>query len=153
MNLRRIELYGLITLGGVLVYGICAFGSSAIFHVAAYDLLYEIRIQLMNKMSRISSGYFTGVTQGAIKKIMSDDVEEIEAFIAHNLCDLSAAIATPVFTLIYLFYMDWKLALVTLLPIMISIFLLAAFLPRQILFTGSRRDSLSRIFCLDCVMR
>lgn len=131
VDLRRIELYGLVTLGGVLVYGICAFGSSAISHVAAYDLLYEIRIQLMDKMSRISSGYFTGVTQGAIKKIMSDDVEEIEAFIAHNLCDLSAAIATPLFTLLYLFYMDWKLALITLLPILISMFLLAACLKQK----------------------
>ena len=38
--------------------------------------------RLMEKMSRISMGYFNGTTQGAIKKIMTDDVEEIVVFVA-----------------------------------------------------------------------
>jgi ATP-binding cassette subfamily B protein len=47
-------------------------------------------------------------------------------FIAHHVADIAAATATPVFTLIYLFVMDWRLALVTLLPIFISTLLLAS---------------------------
>lgn len=73
--------------------------------------------RLMEKMSRISMGYFNGTTQGAIKKIMTDDVEEIEVFVAHNLCDVAAGIAAPLFTIVFLFCMDWRLALVTLLGI------------------------------------
>lgn len=116
----------IITFAAVLVYGICAYTSSAIAHTAAFDIIYELRLKLMDKLSRISSGYFTGTTQGAIKKIVSDDAQQIEAFLAHNLCDLAAAFATPVFTLLYLFVMDWRLALVTLLPIFISVMLLAS---------------------------
>ena len=114
-----------ITFASALVYGVCAFFSSALAHTAAFDIIYELRIKLMDKLSRISAGYFTGTTQGAIKKIVSDDAEQIEVFIAHHLCDTAAAVATPLFSLLYLFYMDWRLALVMLIPIFISLVMLA----------------------------
>ncbi len=122
----RIITLATITFGAALLYGICAYFSSALSHTAAYDIIYELRIKLMEKLSRISSSYFTGTTQGAIKKILSDDAAQIEAFIAHHICDIAAAISTPIFTLLYLFGMDWRLALVTLLPIFISLFLLSS---------------------------
>ncbi|MDO4281248.1 MAG: ABC transporter ATP-binding protein [Peptococcaceae bacterium] len=122
---ERILLLCGVTFGAAFVYGLCAFVSSAISHTAAYEIIYDLRLQLMEKLSRVSSGFFTGTTQGAIKKIISDDSNQIEAFLAHHLCDIAAAIATPVFTLLYLFAMDWRLALVTLLPLLISLSLLS----------------------------
>lgn len=115
-----------VTFGAALIYGACAFLSSSLAHTAAYNIIYELRIRLMEKLARIPSGYFTHTTQGALKKILSDDTEQLEVFIAHHICDIAAAIATPVFTLLYLFRMDWRLALVTLVPILISLFLLSA---------------------------
>lgn len=109
-----------------LVYGLCAFFSSSLAHTAAYDIIYALRLQLMEKLTRVPSGYFTQTTQGAIKKILSDDTEQLEVFIAHHICDIVAAVATPLLTLIYLFVMDWRLALVTLVPIFISLVLLSA---------------------------
>lgn len=115
-----------VTFGAALVYGLCAFISSALSHTAAYEIIYDLRLQLMEKLSRVSSGFFTGTTQGAIKKVVSDDSNQIEALLAHHLCEIAAAVATPVFTLLYLFGMDWRLAIVTLLPILISLVLLSA---------------------------
>jgi len=113
-----------ITFGAALIYGICAYFSSALAHTAAYDIIYELRIKLMEKLAKLPSGFFTSSTQGGLKKILSDDTEQIEIFIAHHICDISAAVATPVFTLIYLFFMDWRLALAALAPIIISLLLL-----------------------------
>ncbi|MGL6201935.1 MAG: ABC transporter ATP-binding protein [Lachnospiraceae bacterium] len=126
----RLWLLAGITFASALVYGVCAFFSSALAHTAAFDIIYELRIKLMDKLSRISAGYFTGTTQGAIKKIVSDDAEQIEVFIAHHLCDTAAAVATPLFSLLYLFYMDWRLALVMLIPIFISLVMLATCLSK-----------------------
>lgn len=123
--------YSLISLAGIILYALCAFISSSISHVAAYDLLYEIRIALMEKMSRISAGFFDSVTQGSIKKIMADDVESIEEFVAHSFSELVAGIATPLFIIIYLFTVNWKLSLIILLPIIISIFLLGMCLTQK----------------------
>lgn len=113
-----------ITFAAALIYGICAYFSSALAHTAAYDIIYELRIKLMEKLAKLPAGFFTSSTQGGLKKILSDDTEQIEIFIAHHICDIAAAAATPVFTLIYLFFMDWRLALAALVPIIISLALL-----------------------------
>ena len=84
-----------------LAYGLCAFVSSALSHTAAYEIIYDLRLQLMEKLSRVSSVFFTGTTQGTIKKVVSDDSNQIEAFLAHHLCEIAAAVATPIFTLLY----------------------------------------------------
>ena len=97
---RKLFTLCAVTFAAALVYGICAYASSALSHTAAYDIIYELRLQLMEKLGRISSGYFTSTTQGAIKKIVSDDSEQIEAFLAHHLCEIAAAVATPVVTLL-----------------------------------------------------
>lgn len=131
MRVEKVIMYSGITLAGIILYGICSYVSGSLSHVAAYDLLYEIRLQLMDKMSRISMGYFNGTTQGAIKKVMTDDVEEIETFVAHNLSDVAAAVAVPFFTIIFLFVMDWRLALVTLFPIIFSLILLGMCLKQK----------------------
>lgn len=115
-----------ITFTASIAYGIFAFTSSVLAHGAAFEILYELRMKLMEKLGKIPSGYFTSNTQGAVKKILSDDVEQIETFVAHSIADVAAATATPLFTMIFLFIMDWRLALVTLIPIIISMFLLGS---------------------------
>lgn len=120
---RLFSLTG-ITFGAAFVYGLCAYSSSSLAHTAAYDIIYELRMKLTKKLGRLSAGYFTNKTQGEIKKILIDDTEQVEIFVAHHLCDIAAAISTPFFTLLYLFVMDWRLALLTLVPIIISLFLL-----------------------------
>lgn len=109
-----------ITAASALLYGICAYSSAMISHGAAFDILYDLRMKLMEKMGKISSGYYTSNTQGSIKKLLIDDVEQIEIFIAHSMCEVAAAIATPVFTIIVLFITDWRLTLVSLIPILCS---------------------------------
>ena len=114
-----------ITAASALLYGICAYSSAMLSHGAAFDILYDLRMQLMEKMGRISSGYYTSNTQGSIKKLLIEDVEQIEIFIAHSMCEVTAAIATPVFTIIVLFITDWRLTLVSLVPILCSFVILA----------------------------
>ena len=122
----RIEILAGATFAAAGMYGVCAYTSSSLAHAAAYDIIYHLRIRLLEKLAKLPAGYFGATTQGALKKILSDDTEQIEAFIAHHLCDIVAAIATPVFMLAFLLFMDWRLALVTLIPILVSIALLGA---------------------------
>ena len=115
----------LMTAASALLYGVCAYSSAMLSHGAAFDILYELRMKLMDKMGRISSGYYTSNTLGGIKKLLIEDVEQIEVFIAHSMCEVAAAVATPLFTIIVLFIVDWRLTLVSLLPIMLSFMILA----------------------------
>lgn len=115
----------IITAVSAMLYGVCAYASAMLSHGAAFDILYELRMKLMEKMGRISSGYYTSNTQGSIKKLLIEDVEQIEIFIAHSMCEVAAAIATPLLTIIVLFIVDWRLTLVSLLPIICSFVILA----------------------------
>lgn len=147
MDATRLSIFAGLTLAAALVYGLCAFLSSSLAHTAAYDIIYALRLQLLEKLARVPSGYFTQTTQGAIKKILSDDTEQLEVFIAHHICDIVAAVATPLLTLIYLFIMDWRLALVTLVPIIISLALLSTCLnkPEKAALQVELHDSQERM--------
>ena len=122
---ESVSVLVLITAASAVLYGVCAYASAMLSHGAAFDILYELRMKLMEKMGRISTGYYTANTQGSIKKLLIEDVEQIEVFIAHSMCEVAAAIATPLFTLILLFVTDWRLTLVSLLPIICSFLILA----------------------------
>ncbi len=113
-----------LTAASAVLYGVFAYASAMLSHEAAFDILYELRMKLMEKMGRISSGYYTSNTQGAIKKLLIEDVEQIEIFIAHSMCEVAAAIAAPLLTIIVLFIVEWRLTLVSLLPIICSFVIL-----------------------------
>ena len=54
-------------------------------HVAAYRILYGLRIRLTEHIGRLPLGYLNGTSTGAIKKTMEQNVEKIENFIAHTI--------------------------------------------------------------------
>lgn len=120
----------ILTAVSAVLYGIFAYASAMLSHGAAFDILYELRMKLMEKMGKISSGYYTSNTQGSIKKLLIEDVEQIEIFIAHSMCEVAAAIATPLLTIIVLFIVDWRLTLASLLPIICSFVILAMVLKK-----------------------
>ena len=86
----------IITALSAVLYGVTAYASAMTSHGAAFDILYELRMKLMEKMGRISPGYYASHTQGGMKKLLLEDVEQIEIFIAHSMCEVAAAILHPV---------------------------------------------------------
>jgi ATP-binding cassette subfamily B protein IrtA len=97
-------------------------GASAMFsHIAAYDLLYAIRVRILNHLGHLPLGYFQEQNSGTLKKIMGEDVERMELFLAHHIPDLTSSIVLPVITLIYLFTQDLGLALAALAPLFLAI--------------------------------
>jgi ATP-binding cassette subfamily B protein len=112
---------GFISLGAVGAFGVFLYASVILSHIAAFNILYEIRIKLADKLSRLPMGYFTKKTTGEIKKVMSEDVERLEVFIAHHIPDVTSAIVFPLLLIIYLFIVDWRLALAALVPFPIAI--------------------------------
>ncbi|WNS44109.1 ABC transporter ATP-binding protein [Paenibacillus sp. MMS20-IR301] len=86
-------------------------------HIAAFNILYELRVQLSDHVAKVPMGYHTRTATGELKKIIETSVEKIEKFIAHQLPDLVVAVVVPLLLLGYLFWLDWVMALVLLLPI------------------------------------
>lgn len=97
--------------------------SGAFSHIAAFTILYELRIKTTKHLSRLNMGFFRKTSSGELKKIINEDVEKLENFIAHQIPDLASATVTPIIWLIYLVYLNWKLSLVLLIPIIIALFM------------------------------
>ncbi len=91
-------------------------GSSLhISHIAAYDILYEARLELARKLGSLPLGFFDRRNTGAIKRVIHENVEKMEIALAHVIPELAAAVTVPIASLIALFFVDWRLALILLL--------------------------------------
>lgn len=127
--IRQWGVWALLSLLGSLVF---LYGSTMASHVAAFRILYGLRIRLAEHLARLPMGYHTRQSSGAIKKTLEMSVEKIEGFIAHQLPDFVGAVALPVIMLMAMFILDWRMALACAVPI------IGAFWLQSIVFFGAR---------------
>lgn len=114
-------LWALITaVAGFILY----FGALMCSHIAAFQTIYGLKMKLINKMSNLSLGFHNGNSSGKLRKIIESDVEQTEIFIAHQMPDLCGSITMPIAIIIMLLSFDWKLGLLSLLPIVIGFLIL-----------------------------
>ena len=116
--------WGYIALGAFFAFGVLTFASLMLSHIAAFNILYEIRMQLAQKMVRLPLGFFSRRASGELKKIMSDDVERIELFIAHHIPDIVTALLFPLILVSYMFAVDWRLAIVVLAVLAVAFYVM-----------------------------
>ena len=114
---RFIYMLIIAGIGAIILKHVCMGVSTALSHVSAYNILYDLRVEIAKKLRTLSLGYFNKKNTGQIKKVMSEDVEQMEIFLAHNIPDFVAALFYTLLTAIVLFVVDWRLALATILVI------------------------------------
>jgi ATP-binding cassette subfamily B protein len=139
-NLNRELLFtlGFISLGSVAAFGVLMYISLMLSHIAAFNILYEIRVKISEKLTKLSMGFFSRKSSGEINKVMAEDVEKIETFVAHNIPDTTAAIVFPIILVAYLFLVDWRLAIVAIIPLPIAL------LVQMKMMSGSKGKDLYR---------
>ena len=116
--------WGYIALGAFFAFGVLTFASLMLSHIAAFNILYEIRMQLAQKMVRLPLGFFSRRASGELKKIMGDDVERIELFSAHHIPDIVTAVLFPLILVSYMFAVDWRLAIVVLAVLAVAFYVM-----------------------------
>ena len=98
---------GAVALGGALR----AF-SSYCSHKASFGIGRGLRLELMAHLGRLPLHWFGSRTTGGLKKIFSEDIGEVENFIAHNITDFMFALILPLLSIGLLLFVDWRLGLV-----------------------------------------
>lgn len=92
-------------------------------HFADADLQLDLRRRIADRLGRFPLGWFGDRSSGQVKKAMQDDIGTLHHLVAHSLIDLTAAIVTPLLALAYLVWVDWRTALLTLLPVVAGMIL------------------------------
>ena len=87
--------------------------STLVGHLADNDMQLSVRRSLARHMGRVPLGLLSGRGSGRVKKALHDDIEDVHSLVAHTLPDLAAVVTVPVVALVYLFAVDWRLALLS----------------------------------------
>ncbi|ORF46048.1 ABC transporter ATP-binding protein [Gilliamella apicola] len=89
-------------------------------HIVAFKTLYNLKYNFIRYLSCLPLGFHTNHSSGELRKIVDDDIEKIEQFIAHQLPDMIGSFTSPVVILVILAVFDWRLGLATLVPIILA---------------------------------
>ncbi len=86
-------------------------------HKATFAILKSIRERILDKLPRLPLGTVMDMSSGKMKQIIVDQVESMETPLAHLLPEMTSNILAPVCILIFLFVLDWRMALLSLVSI------------------------------------
>ena len=104
-----------------LIY-ICALLCS---HLAAFRVATSMRILTTEHIAKLPLGYVDSFGSGKLRKIINDSTGATENYLAHQLPDKYAAIATPIGLLALLFIFDWRLGLLSLVPVILAFLIMS----------------------------
>ena len=106
----------------MIIY-ICALLCS---HIAAFHVQANMRSTLMRHILTLPMGFMDSEGSGKIRKIVNESTAATETYLAHQLPDKAGAVATPVGLLLLLVVFDWKLGLLSLVPVVFAFLIMGA---------------------------
>lgn len=109
-----------------LVKEVLASASTAISHKATFLSLKDIRKDISSKLYKMPLGDIINIPSGKLKNIIVDQVDSMETTLAHIIPEMTANLVGPILLLIYVFVVDWRLALISLIPMIIGMFFMKA---------------------------
>ena len=108
--LRECGITAAFWLGNVLFHAI----STSMSHIATFNLLGNIRKKMCDKLTRVPLGTVLDMPSGSLKSIMIERIDSMETTLAHIVPEYTSNIILSVALLVYLFLIDWRLALACL---------------------------------------
>ena len=114
-------------------------------HVSAYNTLKNIRISLKSKLENQPLGNIKEMGTGQIKRVFTDDIDQIELLLAHAIPEGIANLLVPLIVLIAMFIVDWRLALLTLAIIPIGVFAMSMMMKAGMSKMGAYYESAKKM--------
>ncbi|GAA4208485.1 ATP-binding cassette domain-containing protein [Streptosporangium oxazolinicum] len=79
----------------------------------------DLRQRVLGKLARLPLGWYTARGSGHVKQVVQDDTLALHYLVTHAVPDAVAAVVAPVAVLVYLFAVDWRVALALFLPVLV----------------------------------
>lgn len=95
-------------------------------HMAAFRVATNMRKDVLNHLVKLPLGYVEEVGSGRLRKIINDSTAASETYLAHQLPDKAVAVATPIGLIALLFIFDWKLGILSLIPVVLAFLIMAS---------------------------
>lgn len=106
-------------------------------HLAAFRVATNLRLQVTEYLAKLPLGFTESFGSGKLRKIMQESTGAAETYLAHQLPDQYSAMATPIGLLVLLFAFDWRLGILSLVPVALGFAIMTA-------MTGKRMEEKMR---------
>lgn len=120
LNGGKLIQFGWMAFAGVVGNILLYFGALACSHLAAFGALYELKVNFASHLAKVPMGFHVMTGSGKLRKIMDENIEKIEEFIAHQLPDIVAAFVAPVVMVAILLAVDWRFGLAVMAAVVIA---------------------------------
>lgn len=124
----HIESYGwtamIFAVGAFLIY-VCGLMCS---HLSAFRIATNLRIAMMRHIAKLPLGFAESFGTGKLRKIVSESSSATETYLAHQLPDTVTAYLTPLGLVALLLIFDWRLGLLSLIPVVLSFVIMMVFM-------------------------
>ncbi len=130
----RNAMYGYAALAAVFIvlqYFLQA-ASLWVSHMGAFAALEQLRLRIGERLGRVPLGFLSNRRSGEVQRTMSDDVERLEIFLGHAIPDITAALTTSLFLVVWLLVVDLRMGLAGIGVVIVAFVLMSI---------GSRRGS------------
>ncbi len=118
---------GLTAISGIVIY----FLALSFSHLAAFRVEVGLQKVGMKKILAMPLGFFDTTESGKIRKVINDSAGTTHSFLAHQLPDLAASIATPLTLLVMVLSVNWQVGLISLIPVVLGVLVFATMMTRQ----------------------
>lgn len=119
-SVQKILPWVLLALAGYFLKVCFSNLSTFLSHKATFSTLEALRKAMVEKWQRVPMGYFQNNTLGSLKTSFVDRIDSMEPILAHMFPEMTANLLVPVAILIYLFLLDWRMALISLIVLPIG---------------------------------
>lgn len=126
----------------VILHGI----STSCSHKATFHVLATIRKRLCDKLAKVPLGRVKDTPSGSLKNIMVERVDSIETALAHVLPEFTGNLLAPLTVFIYLWIIDWRMALVSLITLVVG---MIAFMCEMIGYEESYQNAVNKTKILN----
>lgn len=120
LNIEKVFGYGTLAIVGIAADVLFFFSSSICAHLAAFGTQYKLKTVLTEHIAKIPLGFHFSVGSGRFRKVLNQDIEQMENFLAHTYPDMVAAFVAPLVLLAVLFIFDWRSGLAAFIAVIIA---------------------------------
>ena len=117
---QNLSAYGWSAVGFAILSMAVYVGALMCSHMAAFRVQANMRSQMMHHIITLPMGFMDKEGSGKIRKIVNESSAATETYLAHQLPDQAGALATPVGLLVLLLAFDWRLGLLSLVPVVLA---------------------------------
>jgi len=129
VNAAALARCGLWAVGSAAAGFVLYYAALMLSHATAFTIQQNLSIRMTEALAELPVGWHITHESGKVRKVFEKNVNQLETLIAHNLPDIAQNIVSPFAILALMLIFDWRLGLISLIPLVLA-FVLQAVLMR-----------------------